>query len=286
MAALFANDVRGIEGSFYDVLEHAPGSKEEKQSFFLTRYNVRVPRQNYALMWDRLAEILGRAKAGEALFDYILSTASGRLRELLTIALEDEPVDILSRDPLLVSDLFWENGNPRRICEHLLDYMKETGFEWSETDIKADSMLPDDSVIKYEFDIALSFAGEQRPYVKRVADTLKSKGVRVFYDDFEEEELWGEDLVSHLDMVFRKRARFCMVFISREYADKAWPRHEARSALARAVEAKNVYILPVRFDDTDLPGLQPSIKYLSAKRYSPERIAAMALRKMQSSRII
>ena len=32
-----------------------------------------------------------------------------------------------------------------------------------------------------EFDVALSFAGEDRDYVDQVADILKSKGISVFY---------------------------------------------------------------------------------------------------------
>ena len=34
----------------------------------------------------------------------------------------------------------------------------------------------------YKYDIALSFAGEDREYVEKVATLLKENGVRVFYD--------------------------------------------------------------------------------------------------------
>ena len=37
-----------------------------------------------------------------------------------------------------------------------------------------------------EFDIALSFAGEDRKYVDQVANLLRNSGVKVFYDLFEE----------------------------------------------------------------------------------------------------
>lgn len=37
----------------------------------------------------------------------------------------------------------------------------------------------------YEYDIGLSFAGEQRGYVEDFARDLQSRGVRVFYDDYE-----------------------------------------------------------------------------------------------------
>ena len=45
--------------------------------------------------------------------------------------------------------------------------------------------------MKYTYDIVLSFAGEQRAYVEEVAQLLKNKGVNVFYDKFNEIELWG-----------------------------------------------------------------------------------------------
>lgn len=34
---------------------------------------------------------------------------------------------------------------------------------------------------KFDYDVALSFAGEDREYVNEVASILKSKGVSVFY---------------------------------------------------------------------------------------------------------
>jgi len=43
--------------------------------------------------------------------------------------------------------------------------------------------------------VALSFAGEDRGYVRSVAEGLKAKGVSVFYDEFEEVALWGENLL-------------------------------------------------------------------------------------------
>lgn len=35
-----------------------------------------------------------------------------------------------------------------------------------------------------KFDIALSFAGEDRPYVQEVANILRNRGISVFYDVF------------------------------------------------------------------------------------------------------
>ena len=45
-----------------------------------------------------------------------------------------------------------------------------------------------------EYDVALSFAGEDREYVEAVASALQQAGVKVFYDQYEEVELWGKNL--------------------------------------------------------------------------------------------
>jgi hypothetical protein len=45
----------------------------------------------------------------------------------------------------------------------------------------------------FSYDVALSFAGEQRAYVQKVAAALRRRGIRPFYDDYEKVELWGKD---------------------------------------------------------------------------------------------
>ena len=46
-----------------------------------------------------------------------------------------------------------------------------------------------------KYHVALSFAGEDRKYVERVATQLVSEGVTVFYDKFEEAYVVGKGSV-------------------------------------------------------------------------------------------
>ena len=65
--------------------------------------------------------------------------------------------------------------------------------------IKVEYGSPEEnSDIKFEYDVVLSFAGEDREYVDFIANELKAKGVRVFYDKFETVKLWGKDLYQYL----------------------------------------------------------------------------------------
>jgi hypothetical protein len=134
--------------------------------------------------------------------------------------------------------------------------------------------------LKEAYEVVLSFAGEDRDYVNEVAETLKDNDVSLFYDGYEEATLWGKDLVEHLHKVYSGSARYCVMFISRFYAEKVWPTHERRSAFERAVEAKEEYILPARFDDTALPGLRKTIHYIDLRKKTARELAALILEKL------
>lgn len=129
-------------------------------------------------------------------------------------------------------------------------------------------------------EIALSFAGEDRAYVEMVARFLQSHGVSIFYDDYSDVDLWGKDLYSHLSNVYSKAERYVIMFISHHYAEKVWTNHERRAAQSRALMERGDYILPVRFDDTAVQGLLPTVSYLDARRISPEVLASKVLEKL------
>jgi hypothetical protein len=130
------------------------------------------------------------------------------------------------------------------------------------------------------YEVALSFAGEQRDYVEQVAVQLRSNNIRVFYDKFETIELWGKDGLEYFEEMFAQRAGAVVIFISKEYVQKSWTRHERRSAFSRAILEHKEYVLPVRFDDTPVPGLPSTIQYLSARDFTPEQLARAICHKL------
>ena len=133
----------------------------------------------------------------------------------------------------------------------------------------------------FVYDVALSFAGEQRAYVQEVAAALRSRGLRPFYDDYEKAVLWGKDLYEHLDWVYQEAAQYCVLFASEDYANKVWTTHERRSAQARALRANQEYVLPVRFDDTEIPGLRLTVMHVDARSLSPEQLAELISQKLE-----
>ena len=132
----------------------------------------------------------------------------------------------------------------------------------------------------YEYDVALSFAGEQREFVREVAKILhENYQLKVFFDEFEESNLWGKNLYEYLYEIYSKKAKYVIIFVSREYKEKIWTNHERQASQERALKEKNEYILPVRFDDTAIPGLAETIAYIDATKYSPYDIAILFAKK-------
>src|SRR5262245_2046409 len=135
------------------------------------------------------------------------------------------------------------------------------------------------------YEVALSFAGEDRPYVREVKDELKKLRITVFYDEDEQATLWGDDLYVYLDKVYRQATLYCVMFISKAYADKLWTKHERMSLQARDfVNAHDGTVLPARFDDTQIDGLRPQIGYVDLRKLSPRALANLIAEKVRGRR--
>jgi hypothetical protein len=113
------------------------------------------------------------------------------------------------------------------------------------------------------YDVAVSFAGEDRRHARALADELIRRGVSVFYDEFERSVLWGKDLYAYLTEIYQNQAYFCVAFLSSAYARKAWTNHERKAAQARAFSEQGEYLLPIRLDDTEIPGILPTTGYIT-----------------------
>jgi hypothetical protein len=132
----------------------------------------------------------------------------------------------------------------------------------------------------YKYDFGLSFAGEDREFPEKLAQLLKNEHVRVFYDRDEEADLWGQDLYQGFQKIYGQECRFFIPFVSANYIAKNWPRHELRQAQARDFKSNVEYILPLRLDDTELPGINSTTAYIDLRSRSIEDVAQLCLRKL------
>ncbi|MDE0017296.1 MAG: TIR domain-containing protein [Candidatus Poribacteria bacterium] len=131
-----------------------------------------------------------------------------------------------------------------------------------------------------KYDVALSFAGEDRQHAKALADLLKAGGYWFFYDENELAQLWGKNLYDYLSLVYKDRARYCVMFLSQHYERKLWTNHERQMAQARAFQENREYILPVRLDDTEIPGIPPTVGYLDLRAMTIEEVYEVLVKKL------
>ena len=217
---------------------------------------------DYAQMFDRPDQLYLRVGYGE--LKKVIDLYEGKA-ELWTREVEDQPYLKATRGLILLQEAKAE--------------LPASAPASGPTAI-APASKPEDQPRMLMYDVALSYAGEDRPYVDQVAAILQGKRVRVFYDRYEQVTLWGKDNYDHLADVFENRAHFVVMFISKHYAEKVWPNHERKAAQARAVKERREYILPARFDDTKLPGLSGNVGYIDLRDTTPQQLADLTFEKL------
>lgn len=131
-----------------------------------------------------------------------------------------------------------------------------------------------------KYDVALSFAGEDRQHAKALAALLKAGGYWFFYDENELAQLWGKNLYDYLSSVYKDQAHYCVMFLSKYYEKKLWTTHERQLAQARAFKENREYILPVRLDDTEIPGIPPTVGYLDLRTMTIEEVYEVLVKKL------
>lgn len=132
----------------------------------------------------------------------------------------------------------------------------------------------------YEFDVALTFAGEDRVFVESVVNALRKSDISVFYDEDFAVDWWGKDLTEYFGDVYERRARYAVMFVSRHYAEKPWTNLERKSVLARALEQVDSYLLPVRLDSSKLAGVRSTLGFLDGHRLGALGVAQAILEKV------
>ncbi|HEX9838843.1 MAG TPA: TIR domain-containing protein [Anaerolineales bacterium] len=137
---------------------------------------------------------------------------------------------------------------------------------------------------QFEYDVALSFAGEDRAVAEKFADLLSKKNIDVFYDEYRVGDMWGKDLVDHLVNIYGRKARYCVMFISQYYPLKNWTEVERTSAQERAFRDANEYILPLQLDDTEVPGITEPTGYRDLHQHSMESIVNLLEQKLTETK--
>jgi Uncharacterized protein conserved in bacteria (DUF2188)/TIR domain len=131
-----------------------------------------------------------------------------------------------------------------------------------------------------KFDVALSYAGVDRPIARRITDALLKKGLRVFFDEYAESELWGRNLYDHLQRIYED-SRLCIVILSENYRDSQWATSEFRNLMAHSRLRDSFTILPVVVGKAP-SGILSTLAYLDWEKAGPNEIADAVEKRLES----
>jgi hypothetical protein len=113
-----------------------------------------------------------------------------------------------------------------------------------------------DSTKDYEFDFAISFAGENRTLAKCVADNIEALDASIFFDEYFETNFLGRAWGSTFREIFAKKCRLVICLLDKSYETKIWPTFERECFLPRV---PNGDVIPIFLDDTIFVGIPSDI---------------------------
>jgi hypothetical protein len=108
-----------------------------------------------------------------------------------------------------------------------------------------------DGVKDFDYDIAISFAGENRKLARFIVDQLAELDISTFYDRNYEDNFLGGLWAQTFKEVFAERSRLVVAILDIHHYDKVWPTFE-RDCFA--VRVKNSEVIPIKLDDTVFVG--------------------------------
>jgi tetratricopeptide (TPR) repeat protein len=110
---------------------------------------------------------------------------------------------------------------------------------------------------QYRFDVALSFPGENRVRVERIAEALAAElgRERVLYDKWYRAEFARPRLDLYLPKLYHERSRLIVFFFSKHYAKKEWCGLEWDVGRELLKSRHDSQLMFLRFDRSVVPGL-------------------------------
>jgi len=140
----------------------------------------------------------------------------------------------------------------------------------------------------HQFDVALSFPGEVRTFVKDVALELERMlgPDKYFYDDNYAAQLARPSLDLLLQDLYGARSQLVVVFLSSTYQESFWCGIEFRTIREIIHRRAHDRIMFVRMDDGEVQGVQSSDGYVDGRSHSPAEIARFIVEraKLQASK--
>jgi TIR domain len=132
---------------------------------------------------------------------------------------------------------------------------------------------------KYKYDVAISVAHEEVHIAQKIAASLKNLGITYFLYTEQRAQNWGGHILKISLDKYGAEAKYVMLIISKIYVEKYWANIENQISQIFA-KRREVYILPLRLDNTPVDGLS---KYIVFEKWydNPDEIASFIADKLR-----
>lgn len=131
------------------------------------------------------------------------------------------------------------------------------------------------NILTHQFDVALSFPGEERELVKQIAGELEGLlgPDRCFYDRNYAGQLARPGMDVLLQGIYRERAKLVIVFISGHYQTKDWCGVEFRAIRDIINRRESERVMYIKTGEGTVEGVLPNDGYVDARHHSPRELA-------------
>jgi len=127
---------------------------------------------------------------------------------------------------------------------------------------------------QHTFDIAISFAGENREVAEEIAYTLRLLDYEVFYDRLYEDNYLGSSWGKEFERIFTSDSKYVICLLDVNHKNKIWPTFE-RECFSEKVQSNEV--IPIFLDDTKFVGIPQDLigikfKYNNGEKNLKDRV--------------
>jgi hypothetical protein len=141
-----------------------------------------------------------------------------------------------------------------------------------------------------KFLVAFSLAGEQRDFVRKIAEAVEQKlgSPNVFFDEWFEHYLAGGDADLKLQKLYFEKCELAVVCVSERYGGKPWTMAEYAAIRARKMklqesrdESDQHRILPIRVGDGDVEGILFNTIAPDVRSRTPSDAAELIIKRLR-----
>ena len=136
----------------------------------------------------------------------------------------------------------------------------------------------------FEYDVALSYASEDLEVAGELARLLGDRGITVYRDEYSTDQTWGHDVVDHIVNLYARKARYCLLLISKHYPLRKWTEVERKQARERALRDAEEYVIPIPIGDYKIPGIREASGFDNFPQNSLDGIVELLEEKLTETR--